>query len=47
MLRLASMWGVLLLAFVIGYAAHSVGVFSVILAIGIVVHFVLRFTVWR
>ena len=38
---------VLLLAFLVGYATHSVGVFTAILGIGLIVEVVLRFTVWR
>ena len=41
------MWGVLLLALLVGYAAHSVGVFTAILVIGLIAHIGLRFTVWR
>jgi hypothetical protein len=47
LLRIAAMWGVLLLAFLAGWAAHSVGVFVAILGVGLVVEIVLRFTAWR
>ena len=47
LLRLAASGGVLLLAFLVGWAAHSVGVFVAILGVGLVVEIVLRFTVWR
>ena len=47
LLRLAASGGVLLLAFLVGWAAHSVGVFVAVLGIGLAVEIVLRFTVWR
>jgi len=47
LLRIAAMWGVLLLAFVVGWAAHSVGVFVAILGAGLVVEIVLRLRVRR
>jgi hypothetical protein len=47
LLRLAASGGVLLLAFLVGLAAHSFGVFVAILGIGLVVEIVLRFTIRR
>jgi hypothetical protein len=47
LLGLAASAGVLLLAFLVGWAAHSVGLFVAILGVGLVVQFVLRFTIWR
>jgi hypothetical protein len=47
LIRIAEMWVVLLLAFLVGWAAHSVGVFVAILGVGLVIEIVLRFTVWR
>lgn len=47
LLRLAASAGVLLLAFLIGWAAHSAGVFVAVLGIGLVAQTILRFTVWR
>jgi hypothetical protein len=47
LLRLAASGGVLLLAFLVGWAAHSVGIFVAILGVGLVAEIVLHFTVWR
>ncbi len=47
MIRLAIMFGTLLVAFLIGSATHSVNVFIVVVAIGLVGGIVLRLTLLR
>ena len=41
------MWGVLLIAFIVGLAIQSVGAFVAIMGVGVLVSLVLRFKVWR
>jgi uncharacterized membrane protein YoaK (UPF0700 family) len=46
LIRIAAMWVVLGIAFVVGLSAHSVGAFVAIMAVGLVAGIVLR-VVWR
>jgi hypothetical protein len=47
LIRLAVSWGLLLLAILVGFATHSVGVFVALVALGLVVSVIFRFTILR
>jgi hypothetical protein len=47
LLRLGILWASIPIAFLIGYATHSSTAFVVVMAIGLVVHLVLRLSLLR